>query len=212
MRPSTRTSRSISRSLAARASTCSKTLKLLLVSPYRRLSTLAFYKMLTYILPAGVNNSDLKFEWKVDSSLGSEKQYGLRILLSTDKDSYQWSERFTIKKAEGGSSNSADTSSTTMSVSGTKSDSETPSSTVSVSSAKSTKANQPTSSVQTNANTVAPVTSTSTSTSTNTGSSTGSSTSSQSAATTTTPTAGARQTAAPVMAALGGVVAAMFVL
>lgn len=50
---------------------------------------------------AGVDNSDLKYSWKVSSDLGDEKQYGIRITASEDETVYQWSPGFTIKNVSG---------------------------------------------------------------------------------------------------------------
>ncbi|KAJ4164514.1 hypothetical protein LMH87_006186 [Akanthomyces muscarius] len=88
-----------------------------------------------------IDNSDLKYKWNVDSALGSEKTYGLRIQLSSNETVYQWSNHFTIKN-EGGSGGSTTGSSTASS---TESATSSSSSTKTMTSAATTSASTSTS-------------------------------------------------------------------
>lgn len=95
---------------------------------------------------AKVDNSDLKYKWKVDSALGTEKTYGIRIQLSSDETVYQWSNHFTVKNEGGSGGGSGSSSSSTASESSTTSGTESAtSSTKSTTSAATTSASTSTS-------------------------------------------------------------------
>ncbi|KAK2595347.1 hypothetical protein QQS21_006947 [Conoideocrella luteorostrata] len=79
-------------------------------------------------IASGVENSDLKYKWQVNSSLGDDKQYGIRILLSSDKKIHQYSPKFVIKKAAS-SDRATDTTASTGTAQSTKSDSSSSAST-----------------------------------------------------------------------------------
>lgn len=56
-------------------------------------------------IATGVEASLGRFEWNIDAAIGGKfKAYGIKIALASDKETYQWSNPFTISAAEGSSS------------------------------------------------------------------------------------------------------------
>jgi len=64
-------------------------------------------------LAAGIPNTDEKFSWDVDASLGAEAVYGLKISLDSDPEIYQYSMPFTIDGSGAPVSSSASSGSPT---------------------------------------------------------------------------------------------------
>jgi len=76
------------------------------------------------MVQAGVDNKAGKYEWHVDSTLGDKARYGLKIVLESDDDHWQWSPGFRISgssKADDTTANSTDSQTTTGSSTGTHS-------------------------------------------------------------------------------------------
>lgn len=63
-------------------------------------------------IATGVEASLGRFEWNIDAAIGGKfKAYGIKIALASNKETYQWSNPFTISAAEGSSSASSSSSS-----------------------------------------------------------------------------------------------------
>ncbi|KLU83601.1 hypothetical protein MAPG_02654 [Magnaporthiopsis poae ATCC 64411] len=63
-------------------------------------------------IATGVDASQGKFEWNINPAIGGKyKAYGIKIALTSDKETYQWSNPFTISAAEGSSSAASSSSS-----------------------------------------------------------------------------------------------------
>ena len=69
-----------------------------------------------------VDNSEAKFSWAVDSSLGKDKTYGIQITLEADKTVFQYSMPFHITGGNGGGGSHSNGTATYTLSSTTKSD------------------------------------------------------------------------------------------
>ncbi|KAJ6781109.1 hypothetical protein PWT90_00690 [Aphanocladium album] len=74
-------------------------------------------------IATGIDNSDLKCKWHVKKSLGDEKQYGIQIVLSSNKSVFSYSPGFSIKKADDVDSGTDSSTGTTTMTATTESDS-----------------------------------------------------------------------------------------
>jgi hypothetical protein len=69
-------------------------------------------------IATGVEASLGKFEWNISPAIGGKyKAYGIKIALASDKETYQWSNPFTISAAEGSSSAASSSSPATTAAS-----------------------------------------------------------------------------------------------
>ncbi|KAJ6779672.1 hypothetical protein PWT90_02720 [Aphanocladium album] len=157
---------------------------------------------------ATADAKDKKYVWNVDASLGADAAYGLRIVLVKDDKVFEWSQPFTIKKADGGDSTVTLTSSQgvkTITISSASTSTTTSTTTTTTITASNTTTSCTTSSTARathNTTTVAPTLTTTIGSS---------QTASQSTPAPTKPTSGAARAAGSV-ALIGGLVAAMLAL
>ncbi|EGX94030.1 hypothetical protein CCM_02301 [Cordyceps militaris CM01] len=171
---------------------------------------------------ASLDNKEQQYTWNVDASLGDELTYGLRFVWAADENIVQYSNPFTIKKADGaGSSTIVLTSSqgvkTVTLSSASSSSSTTTTTTTTTTAATTTTASNTTTAVITSSTASANTTvahNTTTHASTTLSKTTGLATQSASQTTTaptTKPTSGAAHAAGSI-AIIGGFVAALLAL
>ncbi|KAH8775634.1 GPI anchored serine-threonine rich protein [Diaporthe sp. PMI_573] len=171
-------------------------------------------------IATGIDNSAGSYSWSIDSSLGADATYGLRISLDSNPATFQYSFPFHIASSGAGSTSSSISSSVTVSTSSSVSSASVSSTSVSSSISASLSSTVSPTSAPTTFPTLTPTsgggvnstktatgtTLTSKVTATGTGSGTPSSSSSGVA------TAGAAKVVAGSFAAMGGLAAALFAL